>query len=165
MESYMGGGKVALPYQICTAALAADILGIDFDDSVTSDGDIVAYFDIPFKCEVSYAAIVLTETLLSVTKVPCVKFTKRPVAGSDSNATAGDIATIYPTKTGAAGAFYYDKAAQASGATLYLEPGMEVVVEIDVVADTGTPGHFKPILVVERIPETMANLTNAIETA
>ena len=164
-EHYASGPQLALPYQIWTAALADDALGIDLDDAVTTSGDNVAVFDIPFKCRPIYAAIVLTETIASVTNTPCVKFTMRPTAGSDVGITAGDIATIYPTKTGVAGAVYYDKAAQASGADLWLEPGMEVVVEIDVVADNAAGGHFRPILVVEKLPETMANLDNMIETA
>jgi len=165
MSGYAYGPRVALPYRVWTAALADDTLGIDFDDAVTSSGDNVAIFDIPFKCKVVYAAITLTEVLASSTNTPCVKFTMRPTAGSDVGITAGDIATIYPTKTGAAGKMYYDKAAQASGDDLYLEPGMEVVVELDVVSDNGTGGHFVPILVVDMLSETMANLADAIETA
>ena len=155
----------ALPYNIWTAALADDALGIDLDDATINDGDNVASFDIPYKCRVLYAGVVITETIASVTKVPCIKFTLRPTAGSDVGITAGDLATIYPTKTGAAGAFYYDKVAQSDETDLYLEPGNEVVVEVDVCADNATAGHFRPVLVVEQVPETMANLTNAILTA
>lgn len=162
-EHYMYGPKIPLEPRYWTAAIADDSIGVDLDDAVVNDADIVATFNVPFKCAVSYAAIVLTETIASVTKAPCIKFTKRVTAGSDVGATAGDVATIYPTKTGTAGSFYYDKAAKASGLILY--PGQEVAVEIDVCADSGTGGHFIPMLVVEPIPETMANLTSAIETA
>lgn len=155
------GNHIQLPYQIWTAALADDALGIDLDAAVTTAGNNVAVYDIPFKCKVVYAGIALTETCTSVTLSPCVKFTKRPTAGSDAGITAGDVATIYPTKTGAAGAFYYDKA----GATVYLEPGQEVVVEVDQTVDNGTAGHFRPVLVVEPSTEVFANISAAIETA
>jgi len=156
------GSLVQLPYQIYTAALADDPLGIDLDAAVVTAGNNVAVYDIPFKCKVVYAACAMTETCASVTLAPCVKFTKRATAGSDSGITAGDVATIYPTKTGAAGSFYYDKA----GSTVYLYPGQEVVVEVDSTTDSSTgAGHFRPVLVVERCPEVMANITAAIETA
>lgn len=164
-EHYGSGPQLALPYQIWTAALADDLLGIDLNAAVVTAGDNVAVFDIPFKCRVIYTAIILTETCTSVTLVPIVKFTKRPTAGSDVGITAGDLGTIYPTKTGVAGKVYYDKVAQASGSTLWLEPGMEVVVEVDMTVDNAAAGHFRPILVVEKIPETMANLADMVETA
>lgn len=155
------GLLVQLPYQIWTAANADDALGIDLDAAVTTAGNNVCVYEIPFKCKVVYAALAITETCASVTLSPCVKFTKRPTAGSDVGITAGDVATIYPTKTGAAGKFYYDKA----GSTIFLYPGQEVVVEVDDTTDSGTAGHFRPVLVVERCPEVMANITAAIETA
>lgn len=56
----------------------------------------------------------------------------------------------------------YDEAAQ--GTILY--PGNQVVVELTTKSGgAGKAGHVIPTLLVKHIPETMANLSNMVETA
>lgn len=138
---------------------------IDYDDAAGIDTDQspadVAFIVIPFKCFVLYAGCLVTETCAGATTTPVVAFDSRPTAGSDTGRGTADIANLTLSTT-AAGILIYDLVAQ--GTLLY--PGYEVVVELTVQATgTGAAGHVRPLLVVEYVPETMANLADAVVTA
>lgn len=139
---------IALPLNDFTGYNAAAGIG------TTSSGN-KATFTVPFKCSVVRAGCVVTATPGGT---GVVKFTKRPTAGSDSGISAGDVAEIYLSTT-AAGKVLYDDA----GAGVDLSPGQEVVVNVST-ASTST-GSIRPFLLVEYLPETVANLTNMVLTA
>jgi len=182
MEAYGIGPRVALAPRYADATL--EYTGCD----ASGAGDNKAFFDIPFKCNVVYAACTVTATIAT----DCVvAFDRRHTAGSDgSDRTDGTIAAITIPTTTAVGTMVYDKAAQGSltkaaadaltsAATCRagggywdgtycknhpygeLQPGNEVVVQI---ASGGT-GKFTPILVVDMLGEVMANLDDVLETA
>ena len=181
MSGYNTGPRIALAGKSKDATVELD--GMDFSGT----GDNVV-FDIPFKCKVVYAGVVV-RTIISGAAV--VKFDRRHTAGADgSSRTDGTIANITLPDTTAVGKVVYDKAAQGklteaaaaaftTAATCqvgggfwrdsacqnepygYLEPGMEVVVQII----SGTTGKGQPILVVDMAEETMGNLANMVETA
>ena len=177
---YNIGARVALTPRWITAAL--ELSGVDL--STTEDE---AYFDIPFRCRVVYAALCVT---VVVAGNAVVKFDRRFAAGNDTGRSDGTIANIALPDTTAIGQVIYDKAAQdkiteATAAGLvtadtchagggfwrdsacqnyahgYLEPGMEVVVQ----TISGTTGNAQPILVVDIDEEVWGNLANAAETA
>ena len=182
-DGYGVGPKVALFPRYTTAAIAAS--GCDM--SHTADE---AWFNIPFKCRVIYAAMTVT-TVIAGDAV--VQFDRRHTAGSDgSDRTVRTIANITLPDTTAVGTMVYDKAAQGSltkaaadllvtAATCRagggywnettslckphpygeLQPGNEVVVQVV----SGTTGNAAPILIVEMLDEVMANLDNVLETA
>ena len=180
MEAYGIGPRIALAPRYADATL--EYTGCD----ISSLGD-KAWFDIPFKCNVVYAGCTVTTVTSGAT---VVAFDRRHTAGSDgSDRTAGTIANItIPTLTNP-GTMVYDKAAQGSltkaaadalitAATCRaaggywdgtycknhtygeLQPGNEVVVQIV----SGTTGKFTPVLVVDMLGETMANLDDVLET-
>ena len=183
MEAYGIGPRVALAPRYADATL--EYTGCD----ASSTGD-KAWFDIPFKCNVVYAACTVTATIATDA---VVAFDRRHTAGSDgSDRTDGTIAAITIPSTTAVGQMVYDKAAQSSitkaaadllvtGATCRaaggywnetselckphphgeLQPGNEVVVQIV----SGGTGKFTPILVVDMLGETMSNLDDVLETA
>ena len=144
---------IALPYQYA----------IDYDDSAGVDLDQAAadvgYFQVPFRCQVVLAGLVITETCAGTTPGQ-VDFDKRPTAGSDTDRGAADIAHFLMGTT-AGGKVLYDEAAIGT----ILEPGEEVVCEIKVRPLTSAAGHFRPFLLVEQLPETLANLADMVETA
>jgi hypothetical protein len=146
---------IALPY--------ADY--IDYDDALGLDMDQAAgdlgFFIVPFQCQVVLAGAVVTETCAGGTTTPVVAFDKRPTAGSDTSRGAADIGNFVLSTT-AAGKVMYDKVAVGT----VLAPGDEIVVEL-VTAATGTSkaGHIRPFLLVEYLPETLANLADMVETA
>ena len=183
-DGYGVGPKVALFPRYTTAAIEAS-------GCVVSNTADEAWFNIPFKCRVIYAAMVVTAKIETGPAV--VHFDRRHTAGSDgSDRTAGTIAIItLPTNTDV-GTMVYDKAAQGSltkaaadalitAATCRagggywnettslckphpygeLQPGNEVVVQMV----SGTTGNAAPILVVEMLDEVMANLDDVLETA
>lgn len=129
--------------------------GVDMDQTAAD----VGYFDIPFKCEVERAQLVITETNAGTTPGQ-VKYDLRPTAGSDTDRGNGDIAH-FNMGTTAAGKVLYDDVAR--GTILY--PGQQVVVEIAVQPATGPAGHIIPQLLVVPVPETAANLDDMVETA
>ena len=138
-----------------------DTAGIDFNQAPAD----VALFVIPFKCEVQFAAIAVTETCVSGgVSTPVVKFDRRVTAGSDASRTDGTVANLVLSTT-AAGKVVYDLVAVGETAGI-LYPGDEVVVQLTVSATgTGSPaGHGRPILVVKNIPETQANLSDTVVT-
>lgn len=181
MSGYNTGPRVALPIRYDDATLEKS--GLD----ISATGD-KALINVPFKCKVVYAGCAVT-TIIAGDAV--VKFDRRHTAGADgSSRTDGTIANITLPDTTAVGQVVYDKAAQGSlteaaaallttAATCqvgggfwrdsacqnepygYLEPGMEVVVQII----SGTTGKFQPMLVVDVCEETMGNLANMVETA
>ena len=180
---YNIGPRVALTPRFSTAAL--ELSGCDMSNTADE-----AYFDVPFRCKVVYAAMTVT-TIISSDAV--VKFDRRHTAGSDgSDRTDGTIANITLPDTTAVGQMGYDKAAQdkmtsAAAALLttaatcraaggkwdstnskclnesygYLEPGMEVVVQVV----SGTTGNAQPLLVVDMCEEVFGNLVATSETA
>jgi len=177
----MIGQRVALFPRYTTAAIEAS--GCDMSNTADE-----AWFDIPFKCNVLYAGMVVT-TIIAGDAV--VKFDRRHTAGSDgSDRTDGTIAAITLPDTTAVGTLVYDKAAQDSltkaaadllttAATCRagggywdgtncknhaygeLQPGNEVVVQVV----SGTTGNASPVLVVEVAEEVFGNLDNVLETA
>lgn len=143
-------GIMALPYN---QLAVGDAAGLDLDQAAGDFG----YFIIPMKCEVIVAGAVVTEACAG-TATPEVDFDLRPTASSDASRGAADIAHLIMGTT-AVGKVIYDKVALGT----VLLPGQEVVVEIKVRA--GTSGHCRPFLLVKPRDETMANLTNMVETA
>ena len=144
-----------IPLPFTPAVDYDDLLGIDMDQGAADMGAFI----VPFKCEVVRAQAHVTETCAGTT-TPVVDFDKRPTAGSDTNRGAADIGHLVLGTT-AAGKVMYDKVAK--GTILY--PGEEVVFELKTAAATGPAGHVRPALIVKPIPETLANLTNMVETA
>jgi len=178
----MIGHKIALTARYSTAPLEAS--GCDMSNKADE-----AWFDIPFKCNVLYAGMVVT-TIISGAAV--VKFDRQNAAGSGTGRTDGTIASITLPDTTAVGTMVYDKAAQdsltAAAAALLvtedtcnegggywdsgdslcknhpygeLQPGNQVVVQIV----SGTTGNAVPILVVEVSEEVFGNLDNVLLTA
>jgi hypothetical protein len=154
----MLGEQVPIPLQFChidydgIGVLAA---GVDLDQAAAD----VGFFSIPCKCQVYLAGAEIVETCAGTTK-GVVKFDKRPTAGSDVNRGNGDIAELNMGTT-PAGKLLYDKVARGQ----VLNPGEQVVVEIAERPVTGAAGQFNPVLLVVPVPETLANLVNAVETA
>jgi hypothetical protein len=180
MRGTGSGPRVALLPRGKDATVVLD--GMDL--SGTGDNFV---FDVPFKCRVVYAACVVT-TVIGGDAV--VKFDRRFAANNDTGRSDGTVASITLPDTTAIGQMVYDKAAQAklteaaaealvtedtchAGGGIwkdskcqnydygYLEPGMEVVVQII----SGTTGKCQPILVVDVEEEVWGNLANATETA
>ncbi len=134
-----------------------DGAGVDMDQAVAD----VAVFIIPCRCTVFEAGVVVTETCAGGTTTPVVKFDKRATAGSDSGRGDGDIAHLVLSTT-AQGKVMYDHVAR----TTELVPGEEVVVQLVTMADgTGAAGHIRPYLLVVRMEDLPANLSNMVETA
>lgn len=177
---YNVGPRVALSPRFASAALA--LSGCDLSNTADE-----AYFDIPFKCRVVYATCLVT-TVVAGDAV--IKFDRRVAASNDTGRSDGTIANITLPNTTAIGQVLYDKAAQdklteaaadalvtedtchagggiwrdskcANEAYGYLEPGMEVVVQVV----SGTTGNAQPMLVVDMLEEVMGNLDNMTETA
>jgi hypothetical protein len=182
MGGYNTGPRVALSPRFASAALA--LSGCNLTNTADE-----AYFDIPFKCKVVYAACAVTTVVGAADGE--VKFDRRIAAGNDTGRTDGTIANITIPNGTAIGQVVYDKAAQtklteAAAAALvtedtchvdggvwrnskcdnevhgYLEPGMEVVVQVITGSATG---NVQPILVVDMLEEVMGNLSNMTETA
>ena len=146
---------VALPLQ----------LFIDYDDAAGVDVDQsakdVGVFSVPFKCQVERAYLAVTEVCAGATLTPVVKFDKRPTQGSDTARGDGDIANFVMSTT-AQGKTLYDEVAQGT----VLSPGEEVIVELAVRPTGGAvTGHFRPVLLVEYLPETQANRSDTVVTA
>lgn len=134
-----------------------DTLGVDCDQSPAD----VAVFEIPFRCAVLEAGVTVSETCAGGSTTPVVDFDKRPTAGSDASRGAADIASLVLSTT-AAGKCMYDLVATGT----ILLPGEEVVVELKTAATGGSKaGHVRPYLLVEYLPEVLANLTNKVATA
>ena len=150
-EHYAYGPRVALAPRYKDAA--TELSGMD----VSGAGDD-AFFNIPFKCQVVYAGCVVTTVI--ATDPAQVKFDKRITAGSDTDRTDGTLGHI-TVPVGNLGKCYYDRVAAGVAAGI-LSPGDEVVVQI---ISTSATGNAQPILVVDMLPETMANLTDMVETA
>jgi len=146
---------IALPY--CWYVDYDDTAGLDMDQATGDKG----YFVIPFRCQVVLAGAVVTETCAGGDSTPVVAFDKRPTAGSDSERGDADVANLVLATT-AAGKVMYDEDAIGD----ILEPGEEVVVElVTAAAGDGKAGHIRPFLLVEYLPETLANLADMVETA
>jgi hypothetical protein len=182
MRGTGSGPRVALQPRGKDATVVLD--GIDLSGA----GDEY-FFDVPFKCRVVYAGMIVTTVIASDTAE--VKFDRRFAANNDTGRSDGTIAYIKIPSGTAIGQMVYDKAAQdklteAAAALLttedtchagggiwkdskcqnydygYLEPGMEVVVQL---ISTSATGKGLPILVVDVEEEVWGNLANATETA
>ena len=151
-EHYAYGPRVALTPRYIDAPY--EVSGIDLN----VDGDS-ALFNIPFKCQVVYAGCIVTTIVASDTAL--VDFDKRPTAGDDGSRTVASLGHI-AIPAGNLGKCYYDRVAAGVAAGI-LSPGDEVVVQV-MNSDPGA-GNAQPILVVDMLPETMANLTDMVETA
>lgn len=137
-------------------AAGVGTLGVDLDQTAAD----VGFFTIPFKCELVFTGLGITETCAGSTP-GVVKFDKRPTGGSNSGRGDGDIAD-FKMGTTEAGKMLYDRA--GLGTILY--PGQEVMVEITTQPTGGSPaGHFNPVLMVVPIPEMPFNLPGLVETA
>jgi len=137
---------------------------VDYDDAAGIDCDQtpadVAVFVIPFKCEFVMACCEVTEACAGDTTTPAAKFDKRPTGGNDTGRGDGDFGE-FNLETTAQGKVMYDKVAQGQE----LEPGEEIVVELTTQASgTGAAGHIRPYILVKYMPETLANLSNMVET-
>lgn len=153
---------ISLRFHRMASGVTYDAQGIDLDNQAVGD---LGWFDIPFKCEVYYAAVTITESFTGTVPTGEIKYDSRPTAGSDTGRNDGDIADLKLNTGGvtAAGDTCYDLA--AIGTTL--EPGQQVVVQlISTPKNGGATGHIDmPMLVVKYIPETFANLSNMQATA
>lgn len=149
------GEPINLQFKANESGTTVDNDGVDLDGHQTGD---VGKFVIPFKCEVLYSALVVTEGMGGT---PELKFDHRPTAGSDADRGDGDIGDINLGVSGVSdeGEVAYDRVAEGTA----LEPGEEVVLEI-VTAATAQ-GKVWPQLVVAYVPETFENLSNMQETA
>ena len=101
MSGYNVGPRVALSPRFASAALA--LSGCDLSNTADE-----AYFDIPFKCRVVYAACLVT-TIVAGDAV--IKFDRRVAASNDTGRTDGTIANITLPDTTAISQLLYDKAA------------------------------------------------------
>jgi len=152
--------NVVIPIQAFLPLDYADALGVDCS---ASTGDI-AVFNIPFKCQVYMAGIVVTETCAGTTSTPTVNFNFRPTAGSTASMTTGTIAAL-TVGTAVAGKLMYDLVAVGETAGI-LNAGDQVIVDMTVAAaGTGAAGHFYPHLLVKYWPETIANQSDMVATA
>lgn len=181
MRGTGSGPRVALQVRGKNATVMLD--GMDLSGA----GDEF-FFDVPFKCRVVYAGIIVTTVIASDTAE--VKFDRRFAANNDTGRSDGTIADIKIPSGTAIGQMVYDKAAQSkmteAAATAltaedtchagggiwkdsacqnydygYLEPGMEVVVQL---ISTSATGKGLPVLVVDMEEEVTGNLANMTET-
>jgi hypothetical protein len=171
---------ISLPY--CSTQTSKWEDGIDLSDvpggpnvAAVVNADLVV-FDIPFKCKVYEAGIVILTSLAGANPGPIdFRFDVRKTAGSDTGRSDGSagIGYLYETGASVAGEYVYDLAGQTPynsrtnvGCSL-LEPGMQVVFQTGSTNLTGAglAGKIKPILLVEYMPEVRANLVNAQETS
>jgi len=153
--------NVVIPLPVHLPADSTDALGVDCS---ASTGD-VGVFNIPFKCQVYLAGILMTETPAGTTSTPTIKFDKRVTAGSDTGRTDGTIAALTVTTAHTAGKLLYDLVAVGESAGI-LTAGDQVIVQMTVASvGTGAAGHFYPILLVKYWPETIANMTDMVVTA
>jgi hypothetical protein len=138
----------------------------------------LAIFEIPFKCKVYEAGVLVLADLAGTNPGPHdFRFDVRLTAGSDTGRTDGSAGIVYLYETGASaqGDYCYDLAGQTpydntddTGCSL-LEPGMQVVFQTGSTALTGTGmitagSKVRPFLLVEYMPEVRGNLVNAQET-
>lgn len=139
----------------------------------------LAIFDIPFKCKVKEAGVVILANLAGSNPGPIdFRFDVRLTAGSDTGRTDGSAGIVYLYETGVSsqGEYGYDLAGQTpynsvtdAGCSL-LEPGMQVVFQTGSTCLAGA-GMFtagskvRPVLLVEYLPESRGNLVNAQETS
>lgn len=173
--------KMSLPARYTTAAIEA--AGVDLSSATDQ-----AWFDVPFKCQVVYAACAVS-TVISGAAV--VKFDRQAMVQSATGRTDGTIGTVNIPDATVIGSVIYDKAAQSSlteaaaallvteatceaGGGVWdstnskcinapygqLEPGNQVVVQVI----SGTTGAVIPMLVVELDDEVFGNLGNCTET-
>lgn len=173
-----------LPIQLqyCSTQTSKWEDGIDLTDipggplaAAVVNADLVV-FDIPFKCKVYEAGITVLTGLGGTNPGPIdFRFDVRLTAGSDTGRSDGSAGIIYLYETGASaqGDYVYDLAGQTpyddtdnTGCSL-LEPGMQVVFQTGStnLAGAALAGKIKPFLLVEYMPETRENLTNAQETS
>jgi hypothetical protein len=151
-----------------------DLNGIAGTNNGSETNTDLVVFDIPFKCKVYEAGIVILTGLAGDTNPgPCdFRFDVRKTAGSDTGRGDGDAGIIYLYETGASaqGEYVYDLAGQtpwAAGAGCsLLEPGMQVVFQTgaSLIEGPNLAGKIKPFLLVEYMPEVRGNLVNAQET-
>ncbi len=142
-------------------ALPGDRLGVDVSDlgqdfAPSSDGadDYIWAFSVPFFCEVKRLLVYVTETVVGTSNGPVLKFWKNGTGG-----TLLDTITI-PAATAAGKCMYVDIS------EVQLQPGDEILVELDAVATGGSPAGMGWCMVeVDYYPETLGNLDNMVESA
>ncbi len=147
----------AFPLSLPGYRLGADIddFGQDFVAGSDSAGDYVWCFPVPFKCEVRRFLFNITETVAADATAPVFKFWKNGTGGTEL-----DAITI-PDATAAGKCMYVDIA------SVQLEPGDEILVEIDVDATDGSTAAGKgwAMVEVDYYPETVGNMSNMVESA
>jgi len=130
---------------------------IDFDDTEGVDCDQtaadVAHIAVPFKCRLLRFGALITEVCAGATTTPVVSLDQQITAGSDTGRVECAVLTL---GTSAAGKFPYEDPA----AEYLFDEGDQLVVELKVAATgTGKTGHFRPVVLVEYIPEVPGNNT------
>ena len=110
-------------------------------------------FNIPFKCELVRAALVVEGSSANATAA-VVKFDIRVTAGTDTGRGDGDAGVLSKTASvSQQGKMLYED--PAARVTMY--PGYQVVVEV-TTAD-GAANAMCPILYLREVPEVPANIT------
>lgn len=160
---------VSLPFYPNETASTLTDAGLDLDGHAPNID--MGVFPIPFKCVVHQAVVLVTENYAGASTYGEIRFDRRFNAGSDTGRTNGDVGIIYIGNVAGASAqgdFVYDRAGADTDAGVTLEPGMEVVVECrsgSGAHGTGAAGKIWPMLLVDYLPETRANLSGMQETA
>lgn len=118
-----------------------------------STGD-KATIGVPFKAVVQMACVKWEGASTHATAA-VIKFDKRPTAGSDTGRGDGDVAVVNKVASvNKQGKVTYKQPASR----ITLVPGEEVVVEVTTA--NGDALAFQAWLLVERVPEVPANLSN-----
>jgi len=122
----------------------------------------VAVFDVPYKCQVIEAGLIITQDVAGSTTLGVVAFDKRPTAGNDASRGDADVANFILDDLAAA-PVAGNVVVIRPAARIVLLPGQQVVAQL-VTAATGTPtGHYMPYLLAGYIPEEPANMAQVIE--
>ena len=147
----------AFPAGLSGYRLGADVddLGQDLAPSTDSAGDYVWCFPIPFKCEVRRFMFNVTEVVAADNTAPVIKFWKNGTGG-----TLLDSITV-PDATAVGKCMYVNIN------SVQLEPGDEILVELDVVCvDAGTEsGKGWCMVEVDYYPEVVGNISNLVLSA
>jgi hypothetical protein len=136
---------------------ASDAQGIDL---AGAPGDF-AVFDVPGKCQVIEAGLIITEAVVGATTFGRVAFDKRPAAGSDTGRGDGDVADFVLDNLAAAPVAGNVVVSRPASAVI-LYPGEQVVVQLVAASAPTGAGHYMPYLMAYYIAETPANLVNVL---
>lgn len=146
----------AFPGALPGDRLGANISDLGQDLAPANDvaGDYIWAFSVPFFCEARRFLFYVTETVVGTSTAPVLKFWKNGTSGTELDAITVPVGTV------AGKCMYVDLA------SIQLEPGDEILVELDVVASGGSPAGMGWCMVeVDYYPETIGNLDNMVESA